>query len=309
MMLANFFGKSKPVNFLLIGILFILYVILFTVIYSFESIYIGLWLQILEGTFLFFLLFFLYNFIVSKNKLTANSSYAFLFFVISLGFFPDIVSNFKIVIVNLTLLLFLRKAYSLRSSKAVLAKLFDAGLWLGVSFVLEPFTIVYILLIFAAIILFIKVKIQTVLIPFLGFGTPVFLYYTYCFYTDQMGLFTSLFEFSSFYDFSMYDTPFYQLTFGLFGFFVLLSIIARSSKIFSVSNQLKRSWILLLLHLIVAIVFVGLLATHSGAEMIAVSIPATIIIANWIQSVKRKVLVDGILVLFLVLSFAIHFIT
>ncbi|MDG2193589.1 MAG: DUF6427 family protein [Polaribacter sp.] len=307
-MLANFFGKSKPVNFLLISILFILYVVLFIVVYRFESIHIGVWLQILGGFFVFLALFFLYNFIVSKNKLTEDSSYAFLFFVISLGFFPNIISDFKIVIVNLTLLLFLRKVYSLRSSKAVLEKLVDGGLWLGVSFILEPFTIVYILVIFAAIILFIKVKIQTVLIPFLGFGTPVFLYYTYCFYTDQMGLFTSLFEFSTVYDFSVYDTPFYQLTFGLFGFFVLLSIIARSSKIFSVSNQLKRSWVLLLLHLIVAIVFVGLLTTHSGAEVIAISIPATIIIANWVQFVKRKILVDIILVLFLVLSFAIHFI-
>ena len=54
--------------------------------------------------------------------------------------------------------------------------------------------------------------------------------------------------------------------------------------------------------------FVVLLRTHSGAEMIAVSIPVTIIIANWIQSVKKKEVTDVVLALFLVFSFAIHFI-
>jgi len=308
MMLANFFGKSKPVNFILISVLFILYVILFSVVYSFENIQIEVWVHLLEGFFVFLVFFFLYNFIVSKNRLTEDNSYAFLFFVISLGFLPEVIFDFKIVIVSLVLLLFLRKTYSLRSSKAVFGKLFDGGLWLGVSFILEPFTIVFFLLVFAAIILFIKVTIQTIVIPILGFATPILLYCTYCFYTDQMSLFTYLFEFTFSYDFSIYNTAFYQLTFGLFGFFVSLSIIARSSKVFSVSNRFKKSWILLLSHLFVAIVFVGMSTTGSGAEMIAISIPATIIIANWIQSVEKKVFADAVLILFLVFSFAIHFI-
>mgnify|MGYP001057493561 CR=1 FL=1 len=308
MMLANFFGKSKPVNFILISVLFILYVILFSVVYNFENIHIELWIHILEGFIVFLVLFFLYNFIVSENRLTQDNSYAFLFFVISLGFLPNVVSDFKTVIISLLLLMFLREIYSLRRPKAVLKKLFDAGLWLGFPFILEPFTVVFFLLIFTAIILFIKVTIRTIVIPVLGFATPLFLYYTYCFYTNQMSLFTYLFEFTFSYDFSIYNTPFYQLTFGFFGFFVLLSIIARSSKIFSVRNRFKKSWILLLSHLIVAIVFVVLLRTHSGAEMIAVSIPVTIIIANWIQSVKKKEVTDVVLALFLVFSFAIHFI-
>jgi len=308
MMLANFFGKSKPVNFILIIALYAIYVILFINAYSFDHVFSDFWLIELGSFLVIFAFFFIYNFIVSKNKLTQDNSYAFLFFVMSLGFLPTVISDFKSIFINFVLLLFLRKIYSLRSQKSIFSKLFDSGLWLGVAFVLEPFVLVYGLLIFAAIFLFLKKSIRVIIIPFLGFGVPMFLYFTYCFYTNQMLLFNKLFDFSISYDFRSYQTVFYQVTFGLFGIFVLLSVFVRSSTIFSVNDRFKRSWILVIFHLFLAIVFVGILKTRNGAELIAVSFPASIIIANWVQSIEKKGVIDILILFFLGISFGIHFI-
>jgi len=308
MMLANFFGKSKPVNFILILVLFILYYILFLFKYDFDIIDKGLLRVGIGGFFQILLLFLLFNFIIVKNKLTRDNSYAFLFLVMSFGLLPNSIVDYEIVFINLILLLFLRKVYSLRSPKAIFSKLFDSGLWLGVSFLFEPFTIVYFVFIYAAIFLFLKFTIRTILIPILGLATPLFLYYTYCFYTDQMLLFEHLFEFEMDINLNFYKTTFYSLIFSLFGVVVILSIAVRSSKIFSVSNRFKRSWTLLLFHLLLSIGFVSLLKTHSGTELIAVVVPTTIIIANWIESIAKKWFADFVLLFFLVFSFAIHFI-
>jgi hypothetical protein len=50
-----------------------------------------------------------------------------------------------------------------------------------------------------------------------------------------------------------------------------------------------------------------LIEHKDGTELIAVFIPSTILIANWIQSVERKLIVNTVLLLFLITSFTIHF--
>lgn len=307
-MLANFFGKSKPVNFILIAALFLVYY--FIAVLKLDSFRFseGFFLSKMGNLFLFLMLFFFYNFILGKNRLTRDNSYAFLIFIVFFGVFLESMLNFKMLILHFFLLLFFRKIYSFRSLKSILAKLFDSGLWLGVAFILEPFTVVYFCLLYMAIFIFYEITIRTILIPVLAFSIPVFLYFTYCFFTDSNEAFYSLFDFITTYDFSVYSTLFYTLSFSIFSFFILISILIRSPKVFSVNNRFRRSWVLVLIHLLCAIVFVIILKTRNGSELIAVSIPASIIIANWLQIIERKWLTNVVLLFLLVYSFAIHFI-
>ena len=92
-MLANFFNKSKPVNFIVIFGLLLSYIIFTSIITYNSSINLSFYLGKGLLIFLCFLiLLFFINFIIKKNKLTFDSSYALLFLVILFGFFPNVFS-------------------------------------------------------------------------------------------------------------------------------------------------------------------------------------------------------------------------
>ena len=307
-MLANFFGKSKPVNFIIIIVLFFTYYVLDFFLakgldINFSDLY-----QFLLISPLFLILFFFFNFVISKNRLTKDNSYAFLLFVIGLGFLESLVIEYLIVIEYILLFLFLRRAYSLRALKSVYQKLFDSGFWLGILFLFSPFHLFYLLLLYAAVLLFVKVTIRTMLIPILGLLVPVFLCFTYLFWIDDLASFYQLFNIVFELDLSFYFTNYYKLFLSLFIIFILVSVVVRTGKIISVSNKFKRSWLLLIGHFLISILIVSFIESKNGSELIAFLIPSTIIIANWIQFIEKKVIIDIVLAVFLIFSLAIHFI-
>ena len=87
---------------------------------------------------IFTLLFFGVNFIISKNKLTLDNSYALLFYLLVISFFSTYLYDYKVVLEYIIHLLFLRKVYSLQTLNEVFKKLFDAGFWLGGTVPYEP---------------------------------------------------------------------------------------------------------------------------------------------------------------------------
>lgn len=307
-MLANFFGKSKPVNFILITLLFLGYVIFDFIIDANFEFSLRYFTNSLVAFPFFLVLFFLFNFVISKNKLTRDNSYAFLLFVIGLGFLEIVQVAYTTVLIYLLLFLFLRRVYSLRRVKSVYQKLFDSGLWLGILFIFSPAYLLYLVLLYTAVFLFVKITVRTVLIPILGLITPVILYFTYLFWNDNLTTFYQLFEVVLIIDIDFYLTNYYGLFLMLFMMFSAISIIVRTTKILSVSNKFKRSWVLLLVHLAIAILFVFFVKNKNGSELISFLIPASIIIANWLQFVEKKIIINIVLMLFFLLSFAIHFI-
>ena len=134
-MLANFLGKSKPINFIVLVLLFICAFFLnlgstfsildFTLSFIVEKV----------GIFLLFLaIFFTFNFIISKNNLTLDNSYAFLFYLLLTLYFYEYLLDYQVLLSCFVTLLFLRKIYSLQTLKDIFKKLFDAGFWLGIMF-------------------------------------------------------------------------------------------------------------------------------------------------------------------------------
>jgi hypothetical protein len=303
-MLANFFSKSKPVNFIIIIVLFLIYYVLNTFIYrstarNFEMLLV---LPLYLGV------FFLFNFIISKNRLTKEDSYAFLLFVVGLGCLPLLNVSYVVLIKYILLFLFFRRIYSLRTPGLVYEKLFDSGFWLGVLFLESSEYVLYLFLLFAALLLFVKVTFRTLVIPIVGFLTPLFLFFTYHFYVDTLDDFYQLFDIGFTLDFNNYNSSFYGVYFSVFGLITFIAVLLRSSSLFFVSNRFKKRWSLLLLHLLTALGSLFLVEVKDGTELIAVLIPSTMVIANWIQSVERKIIINIVLLLFLATSFAVHFI-
>ena len=245
-------------------------------------------------------MFLFYNFILSKNKLTLYNSYGFLLFVLLFGFYPETMSNRNEVFLNVLLLVFLRRVYSIRSGKDVYKKIFDSGFWLGILFLLAPTTVIFGILMFLSIGLFQKINIRTLLIPCLGFLAPIFCYATYCFWFDHTEEFTTLFLWYADYDFELYTTKPILFSSLLLGAFTIISIVLKTPKVLSISGSYRKYWILIIFNLIIAITVLIIQKTHDGSQIILLFFPVSIIITNWLESIKKPFLKNIFIALLLI---------
>lgn len=288
-MLANFLEKSKPINFIVyLSAFFGFFLIALITVFFYDNFS---WIKVLEavGFFCLFLaIFFFYNFIVSKNKLTFDHSYAFFVFTLTSIVYVSVILDFKILITLLIYLLYLRKTYSLRSSKKLIQKLFDGGFWLGVLCILEPYSLVFFLVSLSAILLFGRFSIQNLIIPIVGFITPLFIYFTYLFWFDITDNFLTLFTEGFLNNTVKFSTN--TLNWGtiVLLLFTFVAVILKSPKAFSINNSFKKSWQLLITHVLVSILFITLLNTENGYEILFLTVPATVIIANGFEAIQKK---------------------
>ncbi|WP_254712902.1 DUF6427 family protein [Polaribacter sp. NJDZ03] len=307
-MLANFLEKSKPINFIVyFGLFFCFFII---TVFSNLLTDSFTWLKAMENVSflgLFLIIFFFYSFIVSKNKLTFDHSYSFFVFILtSILFIPKLL-EFKTLITLIIYLLFLRKIYSLRSPKKMIQKLFDSGFWLGVLIILEPFTLVFFILIYASILLRKKVSFHTILTPIIGFISPLIIYFSYLFWYDYNEEFKQLFAFNNINNVFIYRK---DTTLWIFGAVLLLTIISvflKSPKVLSVNNSFKKSWIILIINSIIAVVFALIITEKNGSEIVYLLIPASIIIANGFEVIEKMIVKNSISALLLIGTILTYF--
>jgi len=288
-MLANFFDKSKPVNFILIAALFCFAFFIAVVPVFLSEIATGKFLLESIGLFLFFsFLFFLFNFILAKNNLTFDNSYAFLFFVLFLCFFPTVFQFTKPVYVTVFLLFFLRKIYSLESFTSSIQKLFDAGFWLGIAVLIEPSAIVFVALLYAAIYNYHKINIQRTFVPIVGFCTPLIVYVGACLYSDislDFSRFVTPFETM---DTSMFEGVSFRYSFIFVSVFVGVAILVKTPKALAVSNAFKKSWLLVVFNLVLSIFLMLWSTDKSETAVIYFVFPVAIILANGMEALPKK---------------------
>jgi hypothetical protein len=300
-MLTNFFSNTKPFTSVIIIALFFCYAISgyfggFTTEFNFGLVF---W---------FFVLFGLINFIKSRNNLTFDNSYFFLLYVILIGYVPISISIDSVFYSNLILLVYVRRVYSLQSSKNTLKKLFDSGLWMGISFLIEPFTIVVFPLTFIAIIIHQHIDHRRLITPLLGFISPIIIYYTYCLWFDQQEVFYKLLDLSTYYDFSIYSSFIYKLSLGVLLGTTFLSFIIKTPKALSVKNVFRKNWILVCLHLLSVLILFLILKNRTGAEIIYLFFPCAIIITNGFELIKKKWLADILMILLFAGSLICYFV-
>tara|TARA_B110000003_G_scaffold276437_1_gene322887 strand:+ start:7490 stop:8410 length:921 start_codon:yes stop_codon:yes gene_type:complete len=298
-MLANFFGKSNPANFIIIFLIFIAFFCAISISSNLQgTINFSFIFHQLSILILFSFLFFCYNFILSKNKLTLYNSYGFLLFVLFFGFYPDTMTDRNGVILNLIVLVFLRKVFSLSSLKSPYKKMVDSGFWLGILFLMEPSNLIFAILIFISIGLFQKLNIRTFLIPIIGFLAPVFCYFSYCFWFENIEEFTKLFLWESNYKIQITKPISFSSIF--LGSLIFISIFLKTPKVLLIRGMYRKYWILIIFNMILAISIFLIQKDYSGFERILLFFPASIIITNWMESIKN-IFLKNILICLLII--------
>lgn len=306
-MIANFFNKTKPATiFILAALLFIYY---FTATFLLHSAELSFNFLIKRISFFIFiaLLLLIVNFIVKKNKLTKDNSYALLLMVFLLGTFPEAMFSYKIVLTNIALLLGFRKIYSLRSGLDTKLKLFDACFWIGIATLIYSWSIFYVLLVYIGMIIHQKLTFKNLFIPIVGFVTPMIIYFTYCLYFEDATFFYNKFIYEISLDFSSYTSLKLLIPLLFLSLALLWSLVQVTPKVVSVRNNFKFSWDVLVNHLLISVVIIVLAPTKNGSELFFLIFPSAVMVANLMHHIKSKIFKNAILYAFLLISVVVYF--
>jgi len=307
-MIANFFNKSKPINFLALSVLlFLIYTI------SAISVFTGkISLEYFLGksyyfTILLFMLFIL-NFIIRKNMLTDDNTYALFLYTIMFGFFPISTENSNLILANFFLLLSFRKIYSLRSPLSSIEKSFDGGFWIGLACLFYNWSFLYLLLIFSAVLFFSKNDWRKVLIPVIGFITPIFLFFVYYFATDNLNSFYEIYYLDDSFNFSNFNQKRYILPIFFLVILTLVSVFPMFKKWLVAKKDFRNTWIVINIHIIIASTIVILSPLKDGSEFIFLFMPLSILFANELQNIKKYWIKESILYFFIVVYMLVYLI-
>ena len=306
-MIANFFGKTKPVTLFSIAVL--LFVYYFTATFLLHSAELSFNFLIKRISFFFFiaLLLLIVNFIVKKNKLTKDNSYALLLMIFLFGTFPEAMFSYIIILANFALMLGFRKIYSLRSGLDTKLKLFDASFWIAIATLIYSWSIFYVLLVYLGMVIHQKLTVKNLFIPIVGFLTPMIIYFTYCLYFEDAAFFYNKFNYEINLDFSSYTSLKLLIPVIFLSIALLWSLLKVTPKVVSVRNNFKFSWDVLINHLLISATIVVLAPTKNGSELFFVIFPSAVIVANLMHYIKSKILKNAILYGFLLVSVFVYF--
>ena len=262
------------------------------------------WLGYFFGLILYLLIF---KFIIEKNKLTKNNAFGMLLVVLLFGTFSKVFLSNSMLISNLFLLLSFRKIYSLGSGLNTKLKLFDAAFWIGVSTLINPFSVFYIFLVFIGTIIYKKINLKNLLIPIIGLVTPIFLNFIYHFYFDSLVDFYSNFSYSINLNYEVYFGLKFLIPIIFLILLLLWSVIVITQQIVSVSSNEKFSWNVLINHLIISLIIILVSPVKNGLEMFYLIFPTAVIITNLLQNSKSVIFKNVILYLLLIISVSVYF--
>ena len=287
-MLTNFFSNSKPFHFILISLLlFVGYTFYNFQISSFENDFIRL-IQLTFKFGLYIISMLIFSFIIKKNNLTQINSYALFIFICLLLLTPNVFQNSKPILSTVFILLALRRILSFNSKKNIQKKILDASLWIGIATLFYFWSILFLLVLYAALIQLASKNFKLFLIPIIGIFVVFIICTIYFLYLDN-----NMYWYTDHKNFTSFDFSLYKLLKNFFSLFVILSMIV-ISLVFKFLNFTKtplrkksKYWIIIFT-LITGIIIVILTGQKNGVELIFTIVPISILFSNFIEALQRK---------------------
>lgn len=306
-MIANFFNKTKPVITVNLLLLFAIFYLAVTFLFNKANFSITHLVSVFAVFIGFIFMLLAINFILRKNNLTEDNSYALLIIILLISSFYETMFNINLFFSNLMLLFAFRKIYSLKSGFNTKGKLFDTGFWIGISAIIYSWSILFLLLVYIGLFIYNKVTLKNLVIPIIGFLFPVIGFFTYHFYFDNLEILYNKLIFDYNLNFYIYNDLKYLIPISLLITILLWSIVFLTPKMLLVNNTFKSAWQVILNHLIISVIIVLLSPQKDGSELFFLVLPSGIIIANFLQKATSKIFKNLILYLFFIVTIAVYF--
>ena len=304
-MIASVFSKTRPFNYLVIGILSLVFFVLKTISTASAD---ATWVYYAEELGLFLLVLgsvFLTNFIALKNGLTKGNNYALLLFFVFLLFFSSMFQNKNIIISNFLLLLALRRLISLKSLLSTKEKIFDASFWILLAALFHFWSIFYIVLVFIAIILHVSKDYRNWIIPFIALLAVTILFFLANSLLDNSLMSTLLSKTYISFDFYYFDNVYQRIALAVF---TSLSLFAFVLHVFDIPNKalnMQSSHKTILFSFILGVGIYVLSANKNNGSLAFCFAPLAIIGANFIEKIENNWVKE--IVVYSLLAFGVFF--
>ncbi|PTM09204.1 MAG: hypothetical protein DA407_06310 [Bacteroidetes bacterium] len=286
-MITRFFSTSKPIHLVLVSFFVLGLFLVVRLGYYSERITAT---QILKELLLYsitVLSIFVLSFFVNKNNLTKQNSFKILFFSLFLACIPETIQHGNIIISNVFILFAIRRIISLRSNLYIKKKLFDAAFWIALASLFYFWAILFLLLVFAALIFYSIGQVNNWIIPLVGILTVVLIVISYFIivensfgdvylYIDGLS-----FDFSNYNQLSLIISITIILSLGIWALFFYVRKLQDKSRAY------RPSFILIFIALIIGVTIVVLATNKNGSEFIFMFAPLAIILTNYIESIKE----------------------
>ena len=282
-MLTSFFGKSRPLNFLLL----ICYTLVVSGLQYFLKADSGVsYKEIFMASGVLGLLIFsmlLLDFIIRKNGLTRLNTYAILIFSCSAMMLSNLSSELGVVLANVFILLSLRRIFSLLSFKNSEQKILDATIWIVVGSVFYFWILLLFIPLYVAIMSVPLKSIRYYLIPIVGWAGLLLMVMVYHLVIDDSFLWFQQWPEGISWDFSGYAAMRILIFITFLSATLIWTTLSYIATLSSVTKKNRPNRILVLSVLGVSIFMALISAEKTGGEFIFILAPAAIVISNYIE--------------------------
>lgn len=298
-MLTNLFSKSRPIGYVIIGLLLL-------AVYFLQLISDLNWMQspaaVIEKIFLFFAVVFsvlLIQFITVKNHLAVNNLYSLFLYACFLILFPTYFGDSELIIANFLILLALRRIISLQSLKMPKIKIFDACLWIFMATLFESWTILYFILVYLAIIWYVSEDYRHWILPFVALFVVTVLFYTYSIFAgfDFITFWVNKYDVG--FNFSYFDNVYQNIAIA---FFATIAVLFTTNQLLHLknipANQLNLYKNIVLCFIIGAAIYI-IAPEKSNGLLVFTFFPLSIIGGNFITRTENQWIKETVLSLIL----------
>ncbi len=309
-MISSIFGKTKPINHIIVlTFLFVLYwIVQFVGLENKFSPQQLPFKTLVLGVLLFSV--FLVNFIAKRNKMTGPNSFAMLFYGLLMLVFTDTFADDNAIFCSFFILLATRRLISLRSLKNIKPKIFDATLWILISSLFYEWSLLFLLLVFAAIYIYEPKNVRNWLVPFssmvaffmIGFGMLTLV--------DNTVFFQEHYSFELKFDLSYFLDWGNSTKLIVYILMVLIAMIISFLKLGKTGLGKIVTMRLAVLSFLLGILMKMLVVSPGSNPLMVTFFPAAIFFTNYVETIHRQnlkevVLMASILVPFLIFIFDI----
>ncbi|MEE2801554.1 MAG: hypothetical protein VX550_05150 [Bacteroidota bacterium] len=287
-MLHRFFETTQPIHYALYSGLVI--VAGFTSVFWFEQLSFQTVTTVLGLVFVLLLT----QFILIKNELTQNSSYAFMSMSVLLCLlFPNVFSDW-LWLANLLIFMSLRRLLSMRTRHSILAKIFDASFWITIASLIEPKFCLFFLPVFVGVFLWARNNYRFWVIPFLGITTVLIISWVIQLYFNidllPRLILSSSYEFAGSYVLQLHWVSILLLS------FIVAGIILYVGSIISVIHKTRAKYSVLFFYSLVSAIIFLWLDKNQTASQLLLFLP-TVLFLNYIFTSSSNRVLKIILVL------------
>ena len=288
-MLTRFFAQSKPINQAAIVLLILVFFILFHLfLWPFEA-KISSHLFHFGALLAFVVTLGVLNFVVKRNILTKKSSYLIYFFALYGLSLPVIFERPALLLSGLFIMLSLRRIISLRTGLEVQKKIFDAALWIFVASLFYFWSILFIVVLFMAILFHASSSYKNWFIPLVSLLVTGLLVTAYSLATTDGLIFFENYLQRPTYDYSAYAGPRLLLPMSFYLAMYLWCVFRYLGLLSAAPKKMKPSYVLVLGSSIVALLIAGAFSpVHDGGEIYFLLLPLAIISSRYVDKSKSK---------------------